>query len=301
MTQNRPLVGIAIVAMATLFFAVSDVLTKHLTGLYPVSMVIAMRYLVSMAILLVFVLPRVGARLWRTERVWLVLSRGLVLTAASFTMGHALRLMPVGETITIMYLSPIAVMILAIPLLGERVGPLSWALAGLGFAGVLLIMRPGAGLDPVGLMFALANAACATAFHLLTRVLSRSEDSITLLFWVTLSGSVAFGVLAVPTLAGPLPGLRDLSFMALLGLSATFGHFFFSLAYREAPASFLAPVNYMHLVWAGVLGWVVFSHAPGLLSLIGMAMVAASGVLIALRGHFVARATRRMPAQVPQG
>lgn len=292
MQHDRPLVGIALVAATVLFFALADVLTKHLTMLYPVPLVIAVRYLASLAILCALVWPRLGARLWQTERTALVLVRGGVLTLASLTMGLALRLMPVGETIAIMYLSPFAVMLLAIPLLGERVTWLGWALAGLGFAGVLLILRPGAGLDPVGVAFALANAGCATAFHLLTRVLSRTERAVAMLFHVTLVGAVAFSLAAIPSLSGPLPPPGDIGLMALLGVLATTGHFLFTIAYGLAPASVIAPVNYMHLVWAGLLGWLVFSHVPDPYSIAGMGLVAASGVALALRSHISGRRER---------
>lgn len=290
--RNRPIVGFALVMVAVLFFALSDVLTKHLTMQFPVPLVVAVRYVASLALLILFVAPRIGARLWRTERTGLVVLRGMVLTVASLTMGFALRLMPVGETIAIMYLSPFAVMLLAIPILGEKVTPVGWFLAVLGFSGVLLVLRPGGGLDTMGVMFAVANAACATVFHLMTRILSRTETTIAMLFHVTLSGAVFFSLMAIPALTGPMPGILDLGEMALLGIMATSGHFLFAAAYREAPASLIAPLNYMHLVWAAVLGWIVFSHAPDQLSLLGMAIIMGAGVAIALRGHLTSRRPR---------
>ena len=281
----RPLVGIALVVIAVLFFALGDTLTKTLTQRHPVTLVVAIRYGVSLVLLLALVAPRLGAQLWRTQRTGLVLLRALVLATASLSMGYALKLMPVGETIAIMYLSPFAVMALAVPLLGEKVTPLGWFLAVLGFSGVLVILRPGAGLDATGVMFSLLNAVCATAFHLLTRTLSRSETTIAMLFHVTLVGTVASTLMALPELGGAMPGLADFGLMALLGVLSTAGHFLFAAAYREAPASLIAPVNYLHLVWAAILGWVVFAHVPDGWTLVGMAMVMASGVAIALRAH----------------
>ena len=292
MPADRPLFGIALVTISVRFFAVADVQTKHLAMANPVPVVVAVRYLASLALLLVLAGPRIGARLWRTDRTGLVLPRGGVLTLASLTIGYALKLMPVGETISIMYLSPIAVMLLAIPILGERVSAAGWALAMLGFIGVLLILRPGAGLNPAGGAFALTNAACATVYHLMTRMLSRTETAMAMLFQVTLTGAVFFSLAAIPSLSGPLPGLGDLSLMALLGVLATAGHFLFTLAYRQAPASLIAPVNYMHLVWAGLLGWLVFDHLPDGISLIGMGLVLISGVAIALRSHMDGRRKR---------
>ena len=279
--RAQPLKGILLVVLATLAFALSDVVTKQQTMRHPVSVVVAVRYLVNLALLTVFLGPRLGARLWRTERPRIVFVRALCLAFASLTMGLALRVMPVGETVAIVYLSPFAVMLLAIPLLGERVGAVGWLGASLGFLGVLLIVRPGGGLDPLGVTFALMNAGFATAYHLLTRHLAHSESTISLLYQTALVGSVFFCLMALGSLGDLAVGWGDLSMMALLGALSTLGHFLFTAAYREAPASLLAPVNYLHLFWAGGLGWLIFGHLPDGWSLAGMALVCASGALVA--------------------
>jgi drug/metabolite transporter (DMT)-like permease len=283
----RPLKGIAYVVLATLAFAAADVLTKKLTATHPVAVVIAVRYLVNLLLLLALLYPRIGADLWRVKRPKLVLLRGLCLALASLTMGLALRLMPVGETVAIAYLAPFAVMLLAIPLLGERVSALGWFWAALGFTGVLLILRPGGGLAPLGVAFALINACLSTAYHLLTRYLAGSESTMALLFHTALVGSVCFSIGAIAGQSDLATNATDFGLMVGLGAAATLGHFLFTAAYREAPASLLAPVNYLHLVWATGLGVVVFNHFPDWISLAGMALVCASGVANALRARRV--------------
>jgi len=279
--RARPLKGILLVMLATLAFALADVVTKQQTMRHPVPVVVAVRYLVNLALLTILLGPRLGAGLWRTERRGLVFVRGLCLALASLTMGLALRLMPVAETVAIIYLSPFLVMLLSIPLLGERVGPVGWTCAAVGFLGVLLIVRPGGGLAALGVVFALANAGVGTAYHLLTRYL-RSESTIALLYQTALVGSVFFCLLALGSLDNLAVGAADLSMMALLGVFSTIGHFLFTAAYRDAPASVLAPVTYLHLVWAGGLGWPVFGHLPDGWSLAGMVLVCVSGALVAI-------------------
>ena len=279
----RPLKGILLVVLATLAFASADVLTKRLTQNHPIPVVIAVRYLVNLGLLLFFLFPRMGRNLWRVQRPGLVFVRGFCLALASLTMGLALRLMPVGETVAIVYLSPFAVMLLAIPLLGEKVSPIGWAWAAMGFAGVLLILRPGGGLDPWGVAFALMNACLATGYHLLTRKLAGHESTMAMLFHTALVGAVFFGIGSLTSLdqlkfSGP-----DMAWMVALGVMATLGHFLFTAAYREAPASLLAPVNYLHLVWAAGLGVVIFGHTPDTISLSGMALVCASGIANTVR------------------
>ena len=282
----NPMKGVALVTLAVMLFAVADVITKHLTMLYAVPLVVFLRYLVNLSVLVVALTPQNGRALWRTRRTGLVVLRSVCLAAASLTMGIALRYMPVGETVAIIYLAPILVMIGASWLLGEKVSLAGWLGAALGFAGVVLIMRPGAGLDPVGVGFALVNAVLGAAYHLLSRVLARTETTVAILCNTALVGTLAFGAMLLWTGLGPLPVGIDWLYLLILGVLATLGHFLFTAAYREAPASLLAPVNYMHLVWAGILGWVVFNHAPDLISAAGMALVAVAGIAVALRTHF---------------
>ena len=191
-STGRRLSGVVFVVFATLAFATADTITKHLTMLYPASVILTARYAVNVLLLAIFLMPSLGAKLWQAQRIWLVLLRGLCLAAGSLTAAWALRVMPVGETIAIIYLSPFAVMILAVMLFGEKVGAIGWAGAAFGFLGVLLIARPGGNLDPLGVTFALINACFATAYHLLTRHLSKTESTISMLFHTAWSEPSSF-------------------------------------------------------------------------------------------------------------
>lgn len=281
----RPLRGVALVVGATFLFALSDLIGKHLMMRYPVPVVQAGRYLVNVLLLLAIMAPRHGTALWATHRTGLVTLRALFLAAASLTMGLALQRMPLGETVAIIYLAPFMVMLLAGPVLKERVSVAGWIGALVAFAGVLLVVRPGTGLDPLGVVFAITNAALGTGYHLLTRVLTRTESTMAMLFHVALTGLGVFAVLAVPNLAGFAPSAPDVALILILGALATAGHFLFTAAYREAPASLLAPVNYLHLVWATLLGWAAYAHIPDHLSLIGIALVVLAGVAVAVRAR----------------
>jgi drug/metabolite transporter (DMT)-like permease len=227
--------------------------------------------------------PRHRAALWHTNRTGLVLLRGACLALASISMMLALRLMPVAETVAIIYIAPVLVMLAAGPLLGERVGTLGWISAALGFAGVLLIARPGSGLDAWGVALSLMNACLATGYHLLTRILSRSETTMALMFHTALVGTVAFIILTLSLGTETLPTPLDAGLMLALGALATAGHLLFTSAYREAPASTLAPVNYLHIAFATVLGWLVFQQIPDGYGFAGMALIAAAGLLAAWR------------------
>ena len=282
---GNPMKGVLLVSAAVFLFALADVLTKQLATAYGVFLVVAVRYLVNVGLLGAVLGPSQGAALWRTHRTLLVVLRGLCLAGGSLSMGLALRVMPVGETVAIVYLAPIVVMILAWLLLGETVSLAGWLGAVVGFAGVLLIVRPGTGLDPVGVVLCLINAGLAAAYTLLTRILAKTETMTAMLFHTAVAGMVVFWVLLPFQGALANPTWVDLGLMGLLGVLATGGHFLFTAAYREAPASLLAPVNYLHLVWAGILGWLVFGHMPNGLTLVGMGLVLAAGVAVVMRTH----------------
>jgi drug/metabolite transporter (DMT)-like permease len=288
--DGNPLKGVALVLAATLLFAVGDTLGKHLSMLYAATMVLASRYLLNLVLVLLTMWPRHRSAVWHTQRTGLVLLRGLLLAVATVTMLLALRVMPVAETVAIIYITPVLLMLASGPILGERVPLIGWLCAALGFAGVLLIARPGSGLDSWGVILCLLNALLGTGYHLLTRILTRTETTMALLFHTALVGSV-LSVGATLVIGGEaMPTLPDIGMILVYGTCATLGHLLLTTAYREAPPATLAPVNYMHIAFATLLGWLVFQQLPDALGFTGMALIATSGLLAAWRARAAAAA-----------
>jgi drug/metabolite transporter (DMT)-like permease len=279
-----PLVGVALLVAAVGLFACMDVTTKYLATAYNVPLVVALRYIVNVALMLVLLAPREGRQLIETRRTALVLVRAGCLALASLFVGLALRRMPVAETTSIVFLAPMLVVIAA-PVLGERVSRTGWVAAILGFAGVLLIVRPGGGLAPAGIAFALAGVAATVGYLMLSRVLAASERTVTLLFYTALVGAVAFGLLLPWSWHGPAPTGAQAALFVGIGAMGGLGHYLFTAAFRHAPASVLAPIGYVQLFWAGLLGWLVFGHVPDGPSILGMAVVVGCGAMIALQSR----------------
>lgn len=273
-----------LLAVAGLFlFACMDATTKYLTAYYNVPFVVAMRYLIHCGIMLALLAPRHAGHLVKTQRTGLVLLRGATLVMSSLFMGLALQRMPLAETTAINFLAPMLVVLVASPILGERIGIIGWIAAGAGFIGVLLIARPGGGLDDMGMVFALLAVLSNTVYQLLSRILARTEKAIAMLFYTALVGSIVFG-LALPWFwESRSPSNLEISLFLVMGLAAGLGHYLFTLAYRYAAASLLAPVLYLQLLWAGLLGWLIFGNTPDALAILGMIIVAASGLLIAVK------------------
>ena len=279
---TRPLLGITLIVGAVATFACVDAMTKHLASAWNVPLVVAVRYIINVLALAAIYAPQHGLDLVHTNRSGLVLVRALCLSAASLFAGLALTRMPVAETISIIFLAPFAVMVIAIPLLGEKVTPVGWLTAIAGFAGVLLVANPGNGLDPFGTVYAALCAVVTVGYYLLSRLLAKTESTMAMLFYTALVGAVLFGAHLPWSLNGPVPNALDLGLFVLIGLAATLGHYLFTAAFRVAPASVLAPVNYLHIFFAGLVGWIVFGHVPGITSMAGMALVVVAGMTMAI-------------------
>ncbi|MBP7000368.1 DMT family transporter [Amaricoccus sp.] len=280
---RRPLTGVALLAVAVLLFASMDTTTKYLVGSYDPRLVVAVRYILHFLLMLAIVGPIHRTRMARTRRPGLVLVRAACLVLASLLMGLALRRMPVAEATAMVFLAPILVVLAAPWVLRERFRGADAAAAAVGFAGVLLIARPGSALDPLGVLLVLGAAALSAGYMLLSRHLASTETTMVLLFYTALVGAVACGLALPWSVGGPAPTATQLALFLWTGFVGGVGHYLFTAAHRYAPASFLAPVNYLQILWAGLLGWLVFGQVPDAISVAGMALVVAAGVAIALR------------------
>lgn len=191
-TGKSPLRGVALYGVALLLFACLDTTTKYLTAHYPVPLVAWTRYAVQFLLMTAILAPRMGRELVSPARPAPVALRSLCLAATSLFVGLALHRLPVAEASAIVFISPLLVVLLAGPLLGERLTPLRAMLAVLGFTGVLLIARPTGNLDALGVVFALLGALSNTGYQLMSRTLS-AEKPLTLLFNSALVGTLIFG------------------------------------------------------------------------------------------------------------
>lgn len=281
--MHHPWRGALLCIFGLFLFACMDTTIKYLAASYNVPLIVACRYIGNLLLMVALLGPTRRHELVRTDRTGLVVLRAACLAFTSLVVGLALQRMPVAETTAISFIAPLVVVLLARPLLGERIGAVGWTAAILGFGGVLLIVRPGSGLDPLGVVFALTAVAANAAYQLLSRILVDSERTLAMLFYTALFGSIIFGLALPWTLHGRVPSMFELLLFASLGMYGGLGHFLFTKAYRYADASILAPMTYFQLLWAALLGWIIFRQVPDALSVIGMAVIAGSGLAIALK------------------
>lgn len=264
--------------IACVMFSCGDLMTKFLSTRNDASVIVGLRYGITLVMIMGFFMPRMGTTLFKTERTGLVLLRAGALSFASICNALALRYLQLGEAIAIVFLAPFGVIILARVILGERVNPLGWLFAGLGFTGVLLITGPSSGLDPVGVMFAAGAALGTTIYNFLSRFLASSEQPVVLQSMTAFVGTVVFLPAVVVNWGNFHPEVIDIAALSLLCLLFAVSHYLLTLAFSYATPGALTPVNYMQLVFSGGVSYLVYDHIPAPLALVGMTIVLFAGM-----------------------
>lgn len=274
--------GILQMLAAVLCFALLDATAKHLSQKFPVPMLVWARYALHCLLMLVFLAPAMRWRLVTTRRPVLQIIRALMLVGVTGFAMAAFRYLPLAETTALLFVTPLIVALLAGPFLGEKLRPLHWGASISGFAGALLIARPGGALNLTGLSLVLAAAACYSIYQIQTRQLSPTENTLTMLFYTALVGTLGMTLAAPLYWGGPQPDWQEGLMIASLGIYGGTGHYLLISAFRHAPATTLSPFLYVQLIWAALLGWLVFGHWPDGTTLAGMLIIAASSVVLAL-------------------
>lgn len=275
---RRPhaLAGIALVVGASACFAALDTTTKFVSAGVPLLMALWFRYFFQAVATTVVVVPLRGRNIWRTRHLPWQLVRGVLLLTSSLLAFASLRYMPVGEFTAIVMITPLAVTLAAATLLKEHVSVLRWMLVAGGFAGTLVIIRPGGETFGWSSLLPLALVASNASFQVLTSKLARTEDPVTMHLYTGWTGTL-LSALALPFVWTALPDPWLWAALCFMGLTATVGHFMLILAYYRAPAATLTPYLYSQIGFAMLGGVLVFSHLPDNLSLVGIGMIAVCG------------------------
>jgi drug/metabolite transporter (DMT)-like permease len=283
--RQRPGLGIALVLLMVSCFASMDSTIRYLGAFVPVLLILWARYAfqaLTMALWLAVQQGRGRGGMFRAAHPKFQLVRGALLLATSAMSFYGVQQMPVAEFTAINMLTPVLVTLLAALVLHEPVTRLRWALVVGGFAGALIVIRPGSGLFGWAVLFPLAGALFYACFQTLTSKLSALENPYTTHFYTGLTGTLLLSPLL---LAGPLEPLSLLAaapawhwgLLALIGLLGTSGHLFLILALGCAPTGTLMPFVYVQIAVAAAIGWFAFGHAPDGYAWLGMAVLSASG------------------------
>jgi drug/metabolite transporter (DMT)-like permease len=271
----------ALILSAMAFFSTSDAMAKLLSGpligtaLPPVE-IAWLRYVVFVTMTAILARRSRAPLMARNPRQQILRGLMLVISAVAFMM--ALRFMPLADAAAIGFASPLFITLLSVPFLGEFVSRRRWMAVVMGLAGVLIVVRPGAGAFQPAALFSLASSAAWAVAIILTRKMAGANASTTLL-WSSATG------LLVLTLLLPfdyvIPTATQLGLTLILGIVATTGQILMIQAYRFAPASLLAPFSYTQLLWAVFYGFLLYDSFPDPLTILGAIIIALSGVITA--------------------
>jgi drug/metabolite transporter (DMT)-like permease len=280
--QGQRVRAIALMCLATVFFAALDTSAKSLSGALPAVEIVWARYVASAIVGIIAARPFRRPEIFRSRRPVLQIVRSLLLLASTTTNFLALRHLQLAETSTINFLTPLFVVLLAGPLLGEWAGGARLVAVAVGFIGVIVATGPGTNAFQPVVIVAIAGVVCNAGYALTTRMLASSDSSRTTLIWTPLAGVV----LLTPTLpfvwVNP-PTLSAWAVMAGMGVFATLGHGLLILAHERAPASVLTPFSYTQLLWMIVSGLIVFGDRPTGAVLLGAGIVVGCGLYLIWR------------------
>ncbi len=295
--RHHPVLGAMTLCLGVLVFALQDFVIKSISDHYPVHQAIIIRCVVALPIMLVLVRMQGSLRdLWSPRLRWLVL-RGLILVVSYTTYYLAFPAMPLAQVIALWFTTPLFVVALAGPLLGETVGARRWIATLIGFAGVLVMVKPfTASFDLAALLPVAAALAYGTA-QLMARRMGVTESAAVMSFYQNLVFFFAAGIAAIVLGDGryagsgdasldflfrawSMPPTEDLLLLAACGPIASAGMVLLTQAYRMAEANFVTSFEYTAIIWATLGGWYFFHEMPDRFTYLGAAMIIAAGLYV---------------------
>ena len=280
--QHDVLRGILLMCAGVAMFPFMNAAVKLLSPHYPVAQIVWARFTGHLIVMLIVFLPRYGRRLIATRRPGVQIGRSLLMLVSNMMFVVAIARVPLATASAIGFTSPLLVTALSVPLLHESVGIRRWSAVIVGFAGALLVIRPGAGMhDPAVLLLLLSSAAYAL-YQIATRWVSFYDDAATGIVFSALLGSLIM-TMALPVVFVMPRSALDFLLFASLGLLGGAGHYLVIRAFQSGPAAVIAPLGYVELIGTTILGYAIFGNFPDLWTWIGAAIIIASGLYIALR------------------
>ena len=278
---SNPARAIGLIVVAISMFATMDALAKYTSETIRVEMVIWGRYFFHFAAM-ILMLPLLGVRrVFHVKDPVKVTIRGLLLLGCTMCFFTAISLIPLTDANAIVFVAPLITVALSAFVLREKVGIRRWSAVGIGFAGVLIVLRPGFNEIHWAYFLVLAMATMFSIFGLLTRALNRTEDPVAMLFHTALVGFIGTGILV--GFYWETPTLQEWMLLIVIGMIGGVSHQILIFGFRYASASLLAPFQYTVIIWATFYGYFIFGDLPDAWTLAGTALIVAAGVYVWLR------------------
>ena len=281
--------GIAFMCAAALAFTIVDALVKWLSPRYPTAELVFFRGLFAFIPVLILVARSGGVAAIRTHRPAAHVLRSTFALTAMIASFFAFARMPLADVIAISFSAPLFVTGLSVLLLGETVGIRRWSAVLVGFAGVLIMVRPGGAIEWAA-WAALLAALCMAGSAIVIRTMSDTERSVTIVFYNTLT-IMSAGALTLP-FAWVTPAVVDWPALLALGVCGGIGQLCLTESYRSAPVSVVVPFNYSAILWATLFGFAIWGDIPDIPLIAGAVLVIGSVLYLLHRESVVKQKLR---------
>jgi drug/metabolite transporter (DMT)-like permease len=272
--------GILMMCFAVLSFAAMNTFTKELRPELPVIVIIWGRYFFHLLLIFIMFPRRIPTLLDCSDKLLQIVRSVLVLLATA-CMFFALGYMPLADAVAITFVAPLLIVALSAVLLKEVVGPRRWGAVIVGFIGVMVIIRPGAGTFQIAALLPLTAALLYAIFQIITRIISHRSDPLNMLFYTAVTGAVV--MTAIVPFSWQTPSYDQWLMLVAIGLLGGLGHYALIRAYERSETSLVAPFAYTEIIWATLLGFMVFGDFPDIYTFLGTVIIITSGVYILQR------------------
>ncbi|SDG79289.1 DMT family transporter [Alloyangia pacifica] len=308
MAGDRPLLGVLLMLGFCIVAPMGDATAKLLGGKVSIGQLLLLRFAIQALVLIPLVVATRGVWRLRGRLLWLTVLRTLMHMLGIGMMFAALRYLPLADAVAIAFVMPFFMLLLGHYVLGEEVGWRRMAACGVGFIGTLLVVQPAFAEVGWPALLPLGVALNFSLFMLVTRQIAREIDAISL---QALSGVIAVALMTpvlllvpgglIPALDLSLPSPPVWGLIVAIGLLGTLAHLLMTWSLRFAPGATLAPMQYLEIPFATIIGFAVFGDLPNGLATVGICVTVASGLYILMRERAIARALREAPAPATPG
>lgn len=281
---QKPLLGVLFMCLASSFFPAMNGLAKLMSQGYSSEQVVWARTLSHLIFVLILFMPKAGLGILRTRRPGVQFLRSCMLISSTFLFFSAIKFVPIAQAASISFTAPLIVVLLAGPMLGERVTLPRLLAVIIGFVGVLVVIRPGAAVFQWASLLIVGSAACYAVYQVLTRRVAGFDAPETSVVYSALLGSVLMSAI-VPFSWRTPDAWSDVLLLASLGVLGGLGHYCVARAMTYAAANFVAPFQYWQMVGSVIVGYLLFGEMPDAFTWVGAALIIAAGLYVGLRGQ----------------
>lgn len=276
---SRPLLGVLFMCTACALFPIMNGLVKLLAATYQPQEIVWFRIVSHLVLIAAIFMPRMGFGLLRTHQIGTQFVSSVMMLLSTLFFFSAVKSIPVAEAISVTFVAPLAVVLLAWPMLGERITSFRLAAVVVGFSGVLIVIRPGSAVFQWASLLLLCSALCYAIYQILIRRLAGIDHPATSVFYSVLLGAILMSIWLPFVWKTPV-SLADWLLLCSLGVFGALGHYCVAKAMTYASANFVAPFNYTQMIGSVIVGYLMFAEVPDFYTWLGTAVIIAGGLMV---------------------